>query len=566
MSVLRNFFVLSAFVFFLISCKNGAEDSPKGIEHVIVIGVDGLSPDGIQKANTPVIDSMIADGSVKWNVRTVLSSSSSQNWASMIMGAGPEQHGIIDNDWEMDDHSLPPIVQEADGRFPTIFSVLRKAKPDAEIGAVYHWGGFGRLFQKKAVNYDKHFGTEDSTASDFIKYIKDKKPTLGFVHFDHVDHAGHHAGHGSTEYYKSVAKTDSLVGKILAGIKDAGIEDNTLVIIWADHGGIGYGHGGATPQEAEIAGIFYGKDVKKGYKIEQQVYTYDLAATIAFALNITPPYAWTGRPVKAAFEGFSEPANLWLGEKTIEAPVIYPEKKLYQQAGGLYVNETPVVRIASRSEKDVIRYTTDGSDPDGTSKVYEDLFTLSHTAVVKARAFDEDGNASLLSTAYFRMVNGDTGNGLSTSFYQGNELKQLPSFAKMKKGARWFSPEFNTNIEQINKVLDKNNASFALKFDGFIEIDSAGKYNFYTQSDDGSKLYVDGKDVVDNDGNHGVKEKSGSIELTKGRHPISVAYYNNGGGFWLDAFYKGPGVTKQIIPADKLFLNSKFYIRRQIDY
>jgi len=82
MSVLRNFFMLSAFVLFLISCKNGGEDSPEGIEHVIVIGVDGLSPDGIQKANTPVIDSMIADGSVKWNVRTVLSSSSSQNWAS----------------------------------------------------------------------------------------------------------------------------------------------------------------------------------------------------------------------------------------------------------------------------------------------------------------------------------------------------------------------------------------------------------------------------------------------------------------------------------------------------
>ena len=554
MNVLRTLFALPFSVFCLTSCNKGGEDFPKGIEHVIVIGVDGLSPDGIQKANTPVIDSMVANGSIKWKVRTVLSSSSSQNWASMIMGAGPEQHGIIDNDWEMDDHSLPAIVQEADGRFPTIFSILRNAKPDAEIGAVYHWGGFGRLFQKGAVNYDKHFETEDSTAIDFIKYIKDKKPTLGFVHFDHVDHAGHHDGHGSAEYYKSVAKTDSLVGKILAGIKDAGIEKNTLVIIWADHGGIGYGHGGATPQEAEIAGIFYGKDVKKGYKIEQQVYTYDLAATIAFALNITPPYAWTGRPVKPAFDGFSEPANLWLGEKTIASPVIYPERKLYQQAGGLYTNETPLVKIASKSEKSVTRYTTDGSNPDSTAKVYSKPFIVAKTTVIKARAFDEKGNASLLSTAYFRLIKSGRGNGLTTSFYQGDELKQVPSFAKMKKGSSWISPEFNTNIEQINKVLDKNNASFALKFDGFIQIDSAGKYSFYTQSDDGSKLYVDGKEVVDNDGNHGVKEKSGSIELTKGKHPISVEYYNNGGGFWLDAFYKGPGITKQIIPGDKIFI------------
>eukprot|EP01034_Spumella_vulgaris_P017869 gene17869-22804_t len=50
------------------------------------------------------------------------------------------------------------------------------------------------------------------------------------------------------------------------------------------------------------------------------VYTYDLAATIAFALNIKQPYAWIGRPVKPVFEGFSEPENLYLGEKTVDQP------------------------------------------------------------------------------------------------------------------------------------------------------------------------------------------------------------------------------------------------------
>ncbi|MCF2443694.1 alkaline phosphatase family protein [Dyadobacter sp. CY345] len=535
------------------SCKKDGEKAPSGIEHVIVIGIDGLSPDGIQKAKTPVIHDMIANGSVKWNVRTVLTSSSSQNWASMIMGAGPEQHGIISNDWEMDDHTLPPIVQEADGRFPTIFSVFHKAKPEAEIGTVYHWDGFGRLFQKNALNYDKNFSTEDSTATDFIRYIKDKKPALGFVHFDHVDHAGHHGGHGSQEYYQSVAKADSLVGQILKGIKDAGIEENTSVIIWADHGGIGYGHGGATPQEAEIAGIFYGKDVKKGYKIEQQVYTYDLAATIAFALDITPPYAWTGRPVKSAFDGFSEPENLWLGEKMVTPPVIYPERKLYQQAGGLFTTETATVKIDTKAEKGITRYTTDGKDPDEASPEYKAPFTVNKTTVVKAKSFDEKGNASLLSTAYFRLVKPGSGNGLTTTFYQGKELSKLPVFGTLKKGSSWISPEFNINRDQINGILEKGNESFALQFSGFIQIDTPGKYTFSTQSDDGSKLFIDGKEFVDNDGNHGVMEETGSIELTAGRHPIRVEYYNNGGGFWLDAFYKGPGITKQLIPANKLF-------------
>ncbi|TLU98855.1 alkaline phosphatase family protein [Dyadobacter luticola] len=537
----------------LWSCGKKSDDKPAGIEHVIVIGIDGLSPDGIKKAETPVLDDMIANGSVKWNVRTVLTSSSSQNWASMIMGAGPEQHGVINNDWEMDDHTLPPIVNESDGRFPTIFSVLHKAKPEVEIGVVYHWEGFGRLFQKNAVNYDKRLSTEDSTATDFINYIKTKKPALGFVHFDHVDHAGHHGGHGSEEYYKSVTKADSLIGKILAGIKDAGIMDKTLVIIWADHGGIGYGHGGATPQEAEIAGIFYGKDIKKGYKIEQQVYTYDLASTMAFALGIQQPYAWIGRPVKAAFEGYQEPENLWLGEKAVDAPIIFPERKLYQQAGGLYIDQVPTVKIESKVEKGTIRYTTDGTDPGSKSPVYKKPFTLEKTAVVKARAFDEKGNPSMLSNAYFRVAKSGQGNGLTATFYQGNDLTKLPDFSKMKKGASWISPEFGLVRDDINKLLS-GNESFAVRFEGFIQIDQPGKYLFTTQSDDGSKLFVDGKEVVDNDGNHGVQEETGTVELTAGKHPIRVEYYNNGGGFWLDAFYKGPGVAKQLIPADKLFV------------
>jgi len=539
----------------MTSCIKKSEKFPEGIKHVIVIGVDGLSPDGIQKANTPVMDSMIVHGAVKWNVRTVLPSSSSQNWASMIMGAGSELHGVINNDWEIDDHMLPPIVQEEDGRFPTIFSVLKREKPDSEIGVVYNWKGFGRLFQKNAVDYDRCFSTEDSTAADFIHYIQDKKPTLGFIHFDHVDHAGHHEGHGSPAYYEAVAKTDSLIGTILTGIKDAGIESNTLVIITADHGGVGYGHGGPSPKEAEIAMIFSGENVKNGYSIEQQVYTYDLAATIAFALQVTPPYAWTGRPVKAAFKGLSEPENLWLGKEALPMPTIFPEAKLNQKAGGLYVDEQPQIVMAPIEGNLLIRYTLDGNEPDGSSSIYQKPFVVPQTTVVKAKTFNKEGDESLTSTAFFRVVNSGKGNGLKTTFYKnvGKNLTKLPSFESLKADSSWINPEINVDIEQITNMLDGENAPFALTFEGMIEIDNPGRYTFSIQSDDGGNLFINEKKVVDNDGNHGVIENAGSIELSAGMHPIRVEFFNNGGGFWIDAFYKGPDVTKQIIPPNKLF-------------
>lgn len=541
---------------FAFSLANAQEKYPQGIEHVIIIGVDGLSPDGIRTANTPIMHSLIKQGTVKWNVRTVLPSSSSPNWASMIMGAGPELHGITDNDWEKDQNTLPAISRNSEGLFPTIFGVIKQARPNAEIGAVYHWDGFGRLFEKKAVNYDKTFSTEDSTAIAFAQYIVSKKPTFAFMQLDHVDHAGHAYGHGTTAYYKAVEKADTLIGEILTSIKQAGIEKSTLLIITADHGGVGYGHGGATIGEAEITMILSGKDVKKGYEIKQQMVTYDLAATIAFAFHIVPPYVWTGRPAKPAFEGFAEPANLWLGKQLIPAPTVLPAKVLYQQAGGLYVNTPAVVTIKPVAQNAATYYTLDGKEPDTTSTVYKQPFTLNTSTVVKAKAIDKARNESLASTAYFRMADSTKGNGLHVQFYKGNsDWKYLPLFKALTPVAEWNSYEVAVNRDQILKLMNGEDAIFGMVFTGYLQIDTEGEYNFYNSSDDGSKLYIDDKEVVNNDGNHGVVERSGSIKLTPGKHAIKVEFYNGEGGFWIDAFYKGPGMVKQLIPADKLFLN-----------
>ncbi|SEW32455.1 alkaline phosphatase family protein [Chitinophaga arvensicola] len=531
------------------------ERYPEGIAHVVVIGIDGLSPDGIRKANTPVMHRMIDSGAVKWNVRTVLPSSSSPNWASMIMGAGVEQHGVQDNDWEKGESSLPAVTTGEEGLFPTIFGVVRQARPTAEIGAVYHWDGFGRLFEKKAVNYDHHFETEGASTDSFATYLVNRKPLFAFLHMDHVDAAGHEYGHGTAAYFQAVSRADSLIGQVLTAIRQAGMEKNTLVIVTADHGGVGTGHGGATIEEAEIAMILYGKGIKKGYKIQQQMATYDLAATIAFALKIVPPYVWTGRPAKPAFTGFTEPANLWLGKSLLPAPVIYPERQLYEQAGGLFVDQTPTVKMLPVAEKSSIRYTLDGSEPGISATLYQQPFNLAQTTVVKARSFDEKGNESTTSSAYFRVLHAAQGHGLQVQYYPGSNWKYLPVFSRLKSTQQWESLEFHLDKNKILPLLDKDHSTFGIVFKGYIEITTPGKYVFYTRSDDGSQLFINDEEVVTNDGDHGVIERGGTIELTKGRHPVRLEYFNSNGGFWLETWYKGPGITKQIVPADILFLN-----------
>lgn len=66
---------------------------------------------------------------------------------------------------------------------------------------------------------------------------------------------------------------------------------------------------------------------------------------------------------------------------------------------------------------------------------------------------------------------------------------------------------------------------FAIDYEGDFSIDEPGKYRFNLTSDDGSRLYIDGKVVVDNDGIHDTTTIGGSAELAGGRHHIRVSYF-----------------------------------------
>lgn len=288
--------------------KNKAAPQKALVEHVVVIGLDGLSSEGLKQAPTPVFDGLIRGGAVKYDARTALPTVSSPNWASMLNGAGPEASGITSNKWQPDSaYIMKPIVANAAGRFPGIYNIISEQMPGAELVAVYHWGGFGRLIQQGLAGVSENYKTPRETAAKFAEYIVEKKPTLAFMQLDHVDAAGHKNLHMSAGYFEAITLADSLAGVVLDGIKRAGIADKTLVLVVSDHGGKGKGHGGESVEEITVPVIYYGPGVKKGYVVQQPVYQYDLAATIAFALGLEAPYVWTGRPTKAAFVGFAEP-------------------------------------------------------------------------------------------------------------------------------------------------------------------------------------------------------------------------------------------------------------------
>lgn len=86
---------------------------------------------------------------------------------------------------------------------------------------------------------------------------------------------------------------------------------------------------------------------------------------------------------------------------------------------------------------------------------------------------------------------------------------------------------------------------FAARYTGDFDVSDTGAFTFFLTSDDGSRLYIDGQLVLDNDGLHGAIEEQVTLNLTAGSHTIEVRYFERGGGSVLDLDWSGPGFGRE---------------------
>jgi hypothetical protein len=136
-------------------------------------------------------------------------------------------------------------------------------------------------------------------------------------------------------------------------------------------------------------------------------------------------------------------------------------------------------------------------------------------------------------------------NGLNYKYYEGT-WTSLPDFDSLTPTATGIAHNFDIGLRQRDDY-------FAMRFTGYFDVNTPGGYTFYLSSDDGSKLYIDGVLLIDNDGQHGILEKSGYKYLFTGRHSITVDYFEYDGDNVLLVSYAGPSITKTQMPVNILF-------------
>ena len=134
--------------------------------------------------------------------------------------------------------------------------------------------------------------------------------------------------------------------------------------------------------------------------------------------------------------------------------------------------------------------------------------------------------------------------GLKREFYQG-AWDRLPDFGSLQ-------PATVDRAETFDLGPYRGKNTFALRFTGYVDVPADGIYAFSVLSDEGSRLWIGDRLVVDNDGAHAPTEKRGFIPLKAGKHAITVAYFEGAGGEELRVAWEGPGLAKQPIPASAL--------------
>ncbi|HEY9895821.1 MAG TPA: PA14 domain-containing protein [Candidatus Sericytochromatia bacterium] len=136
--------------------------------------------------------------------------------------------------------------------------------------------------------------------------------------------------------------------------------------------------------------------------------------------------------------------------------------------------------------------------------------------------------------------------GLRAQYFQGK------NFTNLKWSEINPTVSFTWGNQSPNSLVPADN--FAVRWTGQVQAKSTETYTFYTRSDDGIRLWVNGQLLIDNWTAHDVAEDRGTIALAAGQtYDIKLEYYDNTGGATAQLLWSSPTQAKEIIPASQLF-------------
>lgn len=264
-----------------------AQAQPAAVR-VVLISLDGLRPDAIDAAPAENLQALIADGSFHPEAQNDLPSATLPNHTTMVTGLTSEHHGVLRNT------TLPGTVDAE-----TIFDVASNA--GLRTGVFVSKEKLLYLAPPDAVDVIVYQPEIEEMTDALAAAIAEQPFDLLFVHYREPDSTGHANGWMSKPYLDAVRRADAQVGRVLDALDAAGVLAETDIIVTADHGGMGIGHGLNIPENRTIPWIGKGPSFAAGRTLCDTVFQPDTAATVLDLLGLPISENLDGAPVVEAY-------------------------------------------------------------------------------------------------------------------------------------------------------------------------------------------------------------------------------------------------------------------------
>jgi predicted AlkP superfamily pyrophosphatase or phosphodiesterase len=237
----------------------------------------------------PNLVGLMQGGAFSLGAQTVFPSVTLVAHASMLTGLCPSKHGVDWNDY---------LPERGYAQGTDLFDIAHAAGLRTEM-----YVGKQKLSQiTEPSSLDNFVFVNDSDSVLMDRLLAEFPQDFGvlFIHLAATDAMGHVYGWLSPEQLSVVRRADEALGRLLAELDARSLRGETLIIVTADHGGNGQGHGSDSRENMTIPWIASGPGIQPK-TLTTIVHTIDTAATSTFALGLPIPPEWDGVPVYEAF-------------------------------------------------------------------------------------------------------------------------------------------------------------------------------------------------------------------------------------------------------------------------
>lgn len=255
----------------------------------LILSIDGFRPEAIELAPMPNLQALMQTGAYSLSAQTIYPSSTLPAHTSMLTGLCPSKHGVDWNDYR-------PGKGYANGI--DLFDLAHEA--GLRTVMVVGKQKLRQITEPESTDVFEFINDRDTVIAGRVAELIPQGFDLFFVHFPTPDWMGHEYGWLSPEQLNVLFRADEALATILTALEQAGLREDTLILITADHGGHETSHGTSRPEDMTIPWILSGPGVKTG-PLTTAINTTDTAGTVAWALNLPIPSEWDGLPVLEAF-------------------------------------------------------------------------------------------------------------------------------------------------------------------------------------------------------------------------------------------------------------------------